>query len=58
MHLLADNTEYRCFGEPKPPFEGGTHKQQGTRKFRLFQGMVLHGCGMTLFSEFRLLCYK
>ncbi len=58
MRLLVDNTEYPYSGKPKPPFEVETHKQQGTRKSRLFQGMVLHGCGMTLFSEFRLLRYK
>jgi hypothetical protein len=58
LRLLVDNTEYPYFGKLRPPFEVGTHKQQGTRKARLFQGMGLHGCGMMLFSEFRLLRYK
>ncbi|MCF2141372.1 MAG: hypothetical protein K9W44_15040 [Candidatus Lokiarchaeota archaeon] len=58
MRLLVDNTEYSYYGKLRPPFEVGTHKQPGTRKARLFQGMAIQGCGMTLFSEFRLLRYK
>ncbi|WP_457557355.1 hypothetical protein [Candidatus Harpocratesius sp.] len=58
MRLLIDNTEYPYYGKFQPPFEVGTHKQLGTRKARLFQGFALQGCGITLFSEFRLLRYK
>jgi len=55
LHLLVDNTEYPYYGRLQPPFEVGTHRQPGTRKARLFQGMALQGSGMTLFSEFRVL---
>lgn len=58
MRLLVDNTEYPYYGIPQPPFEMGTHKQKGTQKARMFQAMALQGCGVTLFSEFRLLRYK
>lgn len=58
MRFLVDNTEYPYYGKLTLPFEVGTHRQQGTQKARLFQGMAVQGSGMTLFTEFRLLRYK
>jgi hypothetical protein len=58
MRYLVDNTEYAYYGVLNHPFEVGTNRHQGTYKCRLFQGMALQGCGLTLFSEFRLLRYQ
>jgi hypothetical protein len=55
LRLLVDNTEYPYYGKLHPPYEVGTHRQPGTHKARLFQTMALQGCGMTLFTEFRVL---
>ncbi|WP_457559059.1 hypothetical protein [Candidatus Harpocratesius sp.] len=57
MRLLVDSTEYPYYGMLQPSFELGTQKQPRTCKVRLFQGFVLQCCGLTLFSEFRLLRY-
>jgi len=55
MRLIVDNTEYGYYGKPTPPFDIGTTRMQGTKVCRMFQGHAIHGCGMTLFTDFKLL---
>lgn len=55
MKMMVDNTEYAYYGCPQPPYDIGTNRKQGTKRCHLFQGLCLHGNGITLFTEFRAL---
>jgi hypothetical protein len=50
--FIADNTKYPYYGLDRTQFELGYHDLPGTDVCRMFQGHMLHGCGISLFTDF------
>lgn len=53
LHFIVDNTKYPYYGSDRTLYEVGANGLPGTRRCRMFQAYLLHGCGMSLFTEFQ-----
>jgi hypothetical protein len=55
MHFIIDNTKYANYCSNLSAYDIGSNGLKGTKHCRMFQAYMLHGCGMSLFTEFQLL---
>lgn len=55
MHLIIDNTKYANYCSFKSLYDIGSNGLKGTKHCRMFQAYMLHGCDLSLFTEFQLL---
>lgn len=58
LRMLVDNTKYPYYGRDRTHYEIGHNKLPGTKVCRMFQGYMIHSCGVSLFTEFRALRLK